>query len=203
MRFALAILSGALFAFAFPDYSLGWLMSAACVPLFVALVRARGAWEAFFLGWAFYTVAWLLMVPWVIRVMSHYGGLPLATGILIFIAMALYLGLYGALFGVLVRWLRPDHRFRRWLFVPFAWCAVEYVRTYLFTGFPWNLITTTAVDYTPLVQFDRVVGPYAIGVLVLLPSTVVAWLIPQKTEGIQRIFAIGSVTILTFVWWAT
>jgi apolipoprotein N-acyltransferase len=203
IRLALAILSGALFAFAFPDYSLGWLMFLAFIPLLVAVVRARGACEAFFLGWASYTVAWLLMVPWVIRVMSHYGGLPLATGILIFIAMALYLGLYGALFGVLVRWLRPDHRFLRWLFVPLAWCAVEYVRTYLFTGFPWNLIATTMVDYTPLVLFDRVVGPYAVGVLILLPSTVVAWLITQKTEGIQRIFAIGSVAILTFVWWAT
>ncbi len=43
----------------------------------------------------------------------------------------------------------------------------------------------------------------AIAVLILLPSTVVAWLITQRTEGIQRIFAVGGVAILTFVWWAT
>src|SRR2546423_14445179 len=73
---SLAILSGVLFALAFPDYAIGWLAFVALVPLLVALVRARSWREAFLLGWISQTVAWLMMVPWVVRVMSHYGGLP-------------------------------------------------------------------------------------------------------------------------------
>src|SRR5436305_10398671 len=97
-RTALAILSGVLFALAFPNYAVGWLMFVALLPLFVALARARGGWEAFLLGWLSQTVAWLMMVPWVVRVMSHYGGLPYVTGVLIFVAMCLFLGLYGGAF---------------------------------------------------------------------------------------------------------
>src|SRR5436305_6487295 len=152
-RFLLAVLSGLLFAFAFPNVAIGWLIFVALLPLFVAAARATGKWEAFFLGWTSQTVAWLLMVPWVVRVMSHYGGLPYVTGVLIFIAMAAFLGLYGGLFAAVVRRIDPGARFTRWLLVPLAWCAVEYARTFLLSGFPWNLIAAAIVDYTPLLQF--------------------------------------------------
>ena len=145
-------------------------MFIALLPLFVALARAETRREAFLLGWLSQTIAWLVMVPWVVRVMSHYGGLPYVTGVVIFVAMCAYLGMYGGLFALLFHRIAPRTSFRRWLLVPLAWAAVEYVRTYLFSGFPWNLIAASIVDYTPLVQFDRVAGPYALGVLILVPS---------------------------------
>jgi apolipoprotein N-acyltransferase len=206
---ALAIISGVLFAWSFPNVGAGWLMFIALLPLFVALSRAETYKGAFALGWLSQGIAWLIMVPWVIRVMSHYGGLPYLTGVVIFIAMCAYLGMYGGLFAVLFHRIAPSARFRRWLFVPLAWAVVEYLRTYLFSGFPWSLIAASIVDYTPLVQFDRVAGPYALGVLILLPSTLIAWLIVRKTKGQESpvlhtpLFAIAAVAIITFVWWTT
>jgi apolipoprotein N-acyltransferase len=224
---ALAALSGILFALSFPNVAIGWLIFIALLPLFVALARARTARGAFLIGWLSQTIAWLLMVPWVVRVMSHYGGLPYITGVVIFVAMCAYLGLYGGVFALLFHRIAPATRFRRWLLVPLAWAAVEYLRTYLFSGFPWNLIAASIVDYAPLVQFDRVAGPYALGVLILLPSVLVAWLIVRKGVGSGEwgvgvkagidgadshsphptphtpIFAIAGVVIITFVWWAT
>lgn len=203
IRFLAAIVSGLLFAFAFPNVAAGWLIFVALLPLFVAAARANGKWEAFLLGWASQFVAWLLMVPWVVRVMSHYGGLPYVTGVLIFVAMSAYLGLYGGLFAAVVRRIDPGASFGRWLLVPLAWCAIEYARTFLLSGFPWNLIAAAIVDYAPLVQFDRVAGPYALGVLILLPSTLLAWWIVARPRGIQRIVVTGAVTIVCFVWWLT
>ena len=200
---ALAALSGILFVCAFPNVAAGWLMFVALLPLFVALARAESYKGAFLLGWLSQTIAWLMMVPWVIRVMSHYGGLPYVTGVVIFVAMCAYLGMYGGLFALLFHRIAPRTSFRRWLLVPLAWAAVEYLRTYLFSGFPWSLIAASIVDYTPLAQFDRVAGPYALGVLILLPSMLVAWLIVARPNGIQRLFAIGGVAIITFVWWTT
>jgi apolipoprotein N-acyltransferase len=199
----LALLSGVLFALSFPNAALGYLIFVALVPLFVALARTRGGWSALLLGWASMTTAWLLMVPWVVRVMSHYGGLPYAAGVAIFVAMCLYLGLYGGLFGWIFWRIHPAERFRRWLLAPVAWAAVEYARTYLMTGFPWNLIATAVVDYAPLVQFDRVAGPYALGVLILLPSVLIAWLVTARPRGIERTLAVAAVAILMFVWWTT
>jgi apolipoprotein N-acyltransferase len=202
-RLLLSIASGVLFALAFPNAGIAWLIFIALVPLFVALARARSWREAVLLGWLSQFTAWLIMVPWVVRVMSHYGGLPYLAGVLLFVAMCVILGLYGALFAFAFWRIAPGARFGRWLLVPLAWAAVEYARTYLLTGFPWNLIAASIIDYTPLVQFDRVAGPYALGVLILLPSILVAWLIVARPRGIARTLAVAGVAIVVFVWWAT
>jgi len=202
-RILAAIVSGFLFALAFPDFSIAWLIFIALVPLFVALARARGWREAFLLGWISQTIAWLMMVPWVVRVMSHYGGLSLPTGILIYIAMCLFLGLYGAGFGVIVYRIAPDDDFLRWLLVPVAWAAVEYARTYLFTGFPWNFVAAAIVDYTPLVQFDRVAGPYALAVLILLPAAAISWIAIARPGGVRFVAVVGPVIVVCFLWWVT
>ncbi len=203
MRITFAILSGFLFAFAFPDYSIGWLIFFALLPLFTALARSKSWLEAFLLGWISQTIAWLLMVPWVVRVMSHYGGLPLTTGILVFIAMSAVLGLYGAAFGVLVFRIAPGNQFHRWLLVPLAWAAIEYARTYVLTGFPWNLIAAAIADYIPLLQFDRVAGPYALGALMLIPAATISWIVMARPRGMRLVAVVAPVVILLFIWWST
>lgn len=204
LRLLLALVSGVLFALSFPNFAIGWVMFIALLPLFIALAGAKGPWESFLLGWFSHMVAWLIMVPWVIRVMSHYGGLPLPVGIAIFVAMAFYLGVYGGLFGVLFWRIQPGLLFRRWLLVAMAWVAVEFFRSFaLMGGFPWNLIATALIDYTPFVQFDRVAGPYALGVLLLLPSITIAWLITARPRGIERIVISSVVVVVLVVWWST
>ena len=199
----LAALAGVLYALAFPDFSIAWLAFLALAPLVVAVVRARRARHAFLYGWLGMSIAWLLMVPWVVRVMSHYGGLPYLTGVLIFIAMSLTLGLYGGVFALAVWLLRLRERFLPWLLIAPAWAAVELARTYLLTGFPWNLMATSIVDYTPLIQISRASGPYLLGCLVVLPSIVIAWLITQRPRGIGRLIVVAATAIVLFVWWAT
>jgi len=203
IRIFLALASGVLLALSFPDYTFGFLAFLALAPLLVALVRAKSAWEAFFLGWISLTTAWLMMVPWVVRVMSHYGGLPYFTGVLLFVAMSLYLGLYGAIFGAVVKRFRLTERFLPWLLIPLAWAAIEFARTYLLTGFPWNLIAAAIVDYTTFVQIDRAIGPYFLGALVLLPSVIAAWWITQRPPSIARVLVGGALGILLLVWWGT
>jgi apolipoprotein N-acyltransferase len=199
----LSILSGLLLAWSFPSVAQGWLAFVALLPLLIAIVRAKSAGRAFLLGWISQTTAWLVMVPWVVRVMSHYGGLPYAAGVTIFVAMALYLGLYGGLFALIVQRLRLGGRFLPWLLVPLTWAAVEYARTYLFSGFPWNLIATAMVDYPSLVQIDRFAGPYLLGALIVFPATVAAWWITQRPAGIARVLVGGSLCILLLTWWGT
>lgn len=203
VRLALSVASGVLFAFSFPNVAQGWLAFIALAPLLVAAVRANHGREAFFLGWAAQFTAWLLMVPWVVRVMSHYGGLPRLTGILIYVALAAILGLYGGLFAFIARRVRLGPAFLPWLVLPAAWAAIEYARTFLLSGFPWHLIATALIDYTPLIMISRFGGPYFTGALVVIPSVVIAWWITQKPVPIARVLVGGSLGILMLVWWGT
>nr|MDQ3283468.1 apolipoprotein N-acyltransferase [Acidobacteriota bacterium] len=172
-------------------------------PLLIAIQRATSTRQAFVFGWVAQTTAWLVMVPWVVRVMSYYGGLPYPVGVAILIALAAILGLYGALFASIVKSFRLGERFLPWLLVPLTWAAIEYVRTFFLTGFPWNLIATALVDYTSFVQMDRFAGPYFLGALLVVPSTVIAWWITQRPPSIARVVVGGALGILLLVWWGT
>jgi apolipoprotein N-acyltransferase len=200
VRFSAAAVSGVLLACSFPNFAIGWLAFLALAPLVAATAGSRSKTEAFLLGWTSYTISWLITVPWVIKVMSQYGGLPYATGVALFAAMSLYLGLYGGLFTFLVALLRLDADFRRWLVVPLAWAATEYVRTWLFSGFPWDLIAAAIVDYTALIRIDRWLGPYAIGALIVLPSCALAWLMATAPSGRRALRVAGSVAAGMALW---
>jgi apolipoprotein N-acyltransferase len=200
VRFFAAAVSGVLLACSFPSAAIGWLAFVALAPMVAAIASADSALEAFLLGWLGYAITWLITVPWVIKVMSQYGGLPYATGVTLFVAMSIYLGLYGGLFSFLVSLLHLGARFRGWLLVPLAWAATEYARTYLFSGFPWNLISAAIINYTALIRVDRWVGPYATGALVMLPSIVLAWLLVTRPGRRSALRVAGAVAICVALW---
>jgi apolipoprotein N-acyltransferase len=200
-RFSAAALSGVVLALSFPNAAIWPLALIALGPLIAAAAHARSKREAFLLGELAMTVTWMINVPWVIDVMAHYGQLGLPLGILIFVAMALFLGMYGGFFALGVRALRPDARFVSWLPVPLLWAAVEYGRTYLFSGFPWNLLATAVVDVPSLAILSAMAGPYALGAFVAFPSTLIAWQLAAATARRERTrTALISVVVLAVVW---
>lgn len=199
LRFAMAAVSGVTLALAFPNLAWGWLAFVALTPLIAAAATARGKLDAFLLGWLAITITWLINIPWVIIVMSRYGGLAQPVGIAMFLAMCLVLGGYGGAFALAVHLLRLGSSLGPWLAVPAVWVAVEYARTFLFSGFPWNLIATALIDLPPFAQPARWLGPYGLGILLTAVSTVVAWLliaeVPRRTRNLVTLSLIGFVAL--------
>jgi len=203
-RLLLAGLSGVMLAISFANFDITWCAFLALTPLILAARASSRSREAFLLGTISYTITWLINVPWVINVMSKYGGLPKVVGVLIFVAMAVYLGTFGGLFALLIHSLRLGSRPVPWILAAVAWTTVEYVRTYVFfSGFPWNLSATTLIDLAPLVQIGRIVGPYFIGTLVAIPSAWLAWLIAASAKWRERVVATAAVVGIFGLWLAT
>src|SRR6266404_3661539 len=74
---SLAIFSGLLLVFAFPDWnlwSLGWVGTA---PLIMAVVRERKFWRSLLLGTVTGTIFFAGSSHWVTYSMHHYGDIPL------------------------------------------------------------------------------------------------------------------------------
>ncbi|HVT04726.1 MAG TPA: apolipoprotein N-acyltransferase [Thermoanaerobaculia bacterium] len=182
VRFLLALLTGTLLALSFPTAGLSFLIFIAFVPLVLAARSSRSIWEAFLLGTFSYALTWLINVPWVVHVMSYYGGLPLPTGVAIYIAMAFYLGIFGGFFAVAVFLMRLDTRGWRWLGVPAAWAAAEYGRTYMFSGFPWNLIAESTVSLRPLAQLGSLIGSYGVAFILASFSAILGWALVVRTR---------------------
>lgn len=139
-RAGLAVLSGGLLALAFPGSGdQGWLAFGALLPLLLA-IEDVSLGRAAVLGVASGVAFWGATIPWIAPTMVRYGGLPWPLAILILLALVGYLALYWLAFAVLLAGLGGFSRAIYVIAGASVWVALELLRTFLFTGFPWNLL---------------------------------------------------------------
>ena len=181
MKWLLAAGAGALWALQFgrePHTVAPWL---ALAPLLLLLSSTRASGR---LAFVFGFVAWLTGLSWIAPTLVTYGDIsqPLAwplTGLL-----AAYLAGFDAVFG----WLggkvwRSRERWgtgARLLVLPSLWVALEWLRTYLFGGFPWNLAAYAWVDVAGALPLSAWIGPYGISFLVVLANAGTATAVQRR-----------------------
>lgn len=200
VRVLSALLSGSLLALAFPGIGdQGWLAFVALVPLLVASGGIR--WQcAGALGFTAGLIFWLVTISWVAPTMVRYGSLPWPLAILILLGLAGYLALYPAAFCLLL----SRNLFRSGtVYVVVAaslWVAFEFLRTSLFTGFPWNLLGYSQHGNLPLIQMAAVTGVYGVSFVVMavnagLARTLLApknWHTLVGPLGTAGLFVVGA-----------
>jgi len=181
VRWLLAAGAGVLWALQFgrePNIVAPWLALAPLVLLFSSS-RASGR-LAFVFGFA----AWMTGLSWIVPTLVTYGGgIPTPLAIALTGLLAAYLAAFEAVFGwlggeVWRRW--PQNLGLRLLVLPSLWVALEWLRTYLFGGFPWNLAAYSWVDVAGALPLSAWVGPYGISFLVVLVSVGVAAAVERR-----------------------
>ena len=107
-------------------------------------------------------------IYWIPISLHDYGGAPLPFAALATFAVVLVLALYPAATGwLLCRWGPPPGPNRWLLFFPAWWTLLEWVRSWLFTGFPWLAPGYSQID-APLGQLAPYVGVFGVGWAVIL-----------------------------------
>ncbi len=157
----LAAGGGVLLTAAFPKIGLAAASAIALVPLLWA-IREAGPGEAFRRAMVFGIAHFVSLLYWLIPTMVRYGGLapPLAVGILfLFAAVLSLLFVAPVAAGLAVAVRRPVHLL--WA-LPLFWAGFEYLRSFLFTGFPWALLGTAPIGWLPFIQIADLAGPYGI-----------------------------------------
>lgn len=158
-----AILSGVMLTASFPPGRLDWMAWIAIIPLLVSMEDERPL-NAFRLGMIAGLSHYLTLIYWVLFVINAYGGIDLFTGSAILLLFALYLSLYPAAFALLVR---SVSRSRFFVIITAAiWVSLEYVRTFLITGFPWCLLGYSQFSHYALIQVSDVTGVYGVSFLI-------------------------------------
>ncbi len=165
----LAAASGILVTASFPNISLSWLAWVGLVPFLIAL-RDLSVKDSLRVGLLGGFVHFLGLVYWVAFTMRTYGHLPLSLSLLILGLMAAYLVLYWALFAAGLAWVRPKPTFLV-ILAPVFWVSCEYLRSHLFTGFPWGLLGHTQYKALHLIQFCDITGVYGLSFLIVLSNT--------------------------------
>jgi apolipoprotein N-acyltransferase len=167
----LAALSGLLLTASFPKIGLDWLVWVALVPLLAAMANLSVK-KSFRIGFAAGLVHYLSLLYWVVPVMRTYGYLPIYLSVAILFLFAAVLALFPAVFSMALAAIGRTPA-RCLIAMPLLWVALEYIRTYIFTGFPWALLGHSQYLRLQLIQIADLFGAYGISFLIVLSNTAV------------------------------
>jgi len=172
--FAAAALSGILLVVCFPKIHCPGIVWVACLPLLAALAVETRLKHAFLLGYvcgAFYFAG---NCYWFLTVTESYGHLSSWLAVLVLIGFVIIDSVFFGGFGLVIGW--AARRSPGWALTlsPFLWVAMELARTYLITGFPWDLLGY-AVQAEGVRQIASVTGVYGLSFLPVATSALGAW----------------------------
>ena len=159
--------AGALATFSFAPWGAWWLQLPLLALLFSAVQGAGSARRAAAMGWLF-SIGWQASGYWWLYVSMHrFGNLPSWMAALAVVLLAAALASYTAGAMALARWLLERGTPRTLIalgVMPAGWMLAEWVRGWLFTGFPW-IVSGYAHTDGPLAGYAPLLGVYGLGFL--------------------------------------
>ena len=136
------------------------------------MAQGRDIKDAFKLSFAAGMIFNLGIMYWMGIVVVKYGYLPVYMGVLAVLSISAALAAYFSLFGAGVYWLKragiPE-------FISAAplWVIVEFAKSNLFTGFPWENLGYSQIGNLSMIQTADLFGVYGISFLVVLVNALV------------------------------
>jgi apolipoprotein N-acyltransferase len=162
------ILSAILLALPFASGKLWILAWVGFVPLFLACKNTSKI-RAFLLFYLTGIIFWFGVIYWLIHV-------TLAGLVVLVLYLALYFGLFGLIFSyceLQATCLAGRQASYGLLFISSAWVLLEYIRSHLFTGFPWALLGYSQCLNLPAIQIADITGAWGVSFLVMMANVAV------------------------------
>ena len=130
----MALILGAIFPFSLAPYHL-WPIALLSIGVFADLLQQQSAKQALIRGWSFGIGLWGVGVWWLFVSIHEYGYTPAWLAVLMVLFVAVVMGLFTGVMAYLYRRLQLDRH--ALLTFPALFVLFEWLKTWLFTGFPW------------------------------------------------------------------
>jgi apolipoprotein N-acyltransferase len=186
--FGIALVLGILSAFGFAPFNLWPLMLLAFGLLYLPLAKAQRGWHAALIGWLFGFGQFVLGLDWIAKAFTYQANMPAWLGWIAVVLLSCYLAVYPALATFVAWWgtrrLNAGATTMTLLFGA-GWAVCEWLRSTVFTGFPWNPVSVTMIGL-PLAHAARVTGTYALSGLVVASAGFILILAMRPKESLTR-----------------
>lgn len=176
LRAAFACLAGAIGVFAFAPFGAPLLIVVSLGILFLLWDDAATARQAAAAGFAWGLGFFGFGISWIFIALETFGGMPLPVAVVSMAGLVAYLSLWPAMAGWLAVRVSAPHTLARALAMAGAFVVCEWLRGYLFTGFPWLAVghsQLTATGALPLAGLAPVGGVFAVSLAVAVVALVV------------------------------
>ena len=167
----LAGISGVLLILSFPSFNLslfGWI---GLIPFLTALKSTSNWKSAFWHGCVTGVIFFFGLVYWIILL---YPFANIFVTILGCVALVAYLALYAGVFATVLHRLPWQSGLAFIFTVSVIWTGLEWVRSWLLTGFPWGSMGYTQWNNLPAIQIASITGVHGVSFVVVLCNAAIA-----------------------------
>jgi apolipoprotein N-acyltransferase len=189
----LAAASGVLLFLSFPKYGSGLLAWIALAPLFWALKKAISIRQGLILGFIAGLACHVGLIYWITYVVVNYGYLPIYLGITLMLLLACYLSLFTAAFAAGIIFFRQ--KVTLYFAAPVLWVCLEYCKSHILTGFPWENLGYSQYLNLYLIQFVDISGVFGLSFLIVLANATLFEVIANRTK--KEFIAAAIVILIT------
>lgn len=125
-------------------------------------------------GFAFGLGLFGVGVSWIWVSLHVFGGMPAPLAALATLLFCALLALFPALVGWLQAMVPVPPLRRTALLIPGLWVTAEWLRGWLFTGFPWLAVGYSQIPESPLAGYAPAAGIYGVGLAVAVTAGLAA-----------------------------
>ncbi|HSC97996.1 MAG TPA: apolipoprotein N-acyltransferase [Casimicrobiaceae bacterium] len=190
---ALALAAGACTVFSFAPYAVSGLVLVSLTLLLWLWQRAETARHAAWLGFWFGAGLFGAGASWLYIAIEMFGGMPPWLAFISIAVLVAYLSLWPAAAGFLAARFAPPGSIARLAIAVGAFTATEWIRSYLFTGFPWLALGYSQAPDGLLAGYAQVGGVYLVTLAIVLAAALVAYAIDGLARNARSAIALAIV----------
>ncbi|MEI7590341.1 MAG: apolipoprotein N-acyltransferase, partial [Deltaproteobacteria bacterium] len=168
------------------------------IPLLFAL-RNKTTTDAIRLGVVTGFIGNLGLIYWVTHSIYVYGKVNLLLSVLAMLILVAYLSLYFIAFSATVALFLRKQRMLVILAVPSLWVCLEYLKSVLLSGFPWENLGYSQFTILPLIQMADVFGVYGISFVIAFVATAIFMMFIEKNTIGRIAYLVSALIVIATV----
>jgi len=196
-----SLLLGALCVFGFAPFYVFIIPILSLAGLFYLWQLSASAKQAAKIGFAFGLGFFIAGIYWIYISLHDIGGMPFWMAGLATFLLCAFLALFPAIVGYLAK--RSGYPLAG---VTILWVLSEWVRSWIFTGFPWLAVGYSQAPFSPLAGYAPIFGAFGVSLAVTVSASLLVWIAQAKERrqgivGLLGIWLIG--VVFSLINWTT
>ena len=162
--------------------------------LWAKTATPAGAW---LLGFSYGLGLYCVGIYWIYISLHDFGGMPWWFAGFSTFCLCAFMALFVGLVGYFGKKLGTKNMDWLWLSVPVLWGLSDWIRSWIFTGFPWLTMGYSQVPQSPLAGYMPLVGVYGVSVITVFVAALVGyWLANSLQSPIWKRNSVAALTLI-------
>ena len=177
-------IAGILYVLAFPPFNLKFAIYISLI-IFLSLILMQSKKNAMILSFIYGLLIFSLGTSWIFNSIYTYGNGGIVISSIVTIIFILVQSSYFLIIGFFINSIYFDYENKLLILAPASFLVlIEFIRSYLFTGFPWLIIGHSQI-HTIFDNMYPFLGSYFVSFITVLISTYLVVLFINKKKALN------------------